>query len=67
MHETLACPGLRSNINGPSAIGDTGVLSLGATRVRSNRLSLATKYTLEAGSASTSNTGNLQALGLLNA
>ena len=60
MHETLACPGLRSNINGLSAIGDTGVLSLGATLVRSNRVSLSAKYTLEAGSGYTANTGNLQ-------
>ncbi len=46
--------------NGPSAIGDTGVLSLGATLVRSERLSLSAKYTLEAGSGYTANTGNLQ-------
>jgi outer membrane autotransporter protein len=46
--------------NGPSAINDTGVLSLGATLVRSNRVSLSAKYTLEAGSGYTANTGNLQ-------
>lgn len=46
--------------NGPSAISDTGVLSLGATLVRSERLSLSAKYTLEAGSGYTANTGNLQ-------
>ena len=47
--------------NGPSAINDTGVLNLGVTLVRSNRLSLSAKYTLEAGSGYTANTGNLQA------
>ncbi|WP_447588391.1 autotransporter domain-containing protein [Aquipseudomonas campi] len=47
--------------NGPSAINDTGVLNLGVTLVRSDRLSLAARYTLEAGSGYTANTGNLQA------
>jgi outer membrane autotransporter protein len=47
--------------SGPSAIDDTGVLSLGATLVRSSQLSLSAKYTLEAGSGYTANTGNLQA------
>ncbi|WP_454254246.1 autotransporter domain-containing protein [Pseudomonas sp. Marseille-Q8238] len=47
--------------NGPSAINDTGVLNLGLTLVRSDRLSLAARYTLEAGSGYTANTGNLQA------
>ena len=47
--------------NGPSAINDTGVLNLGVTLVRSNRLSLSAKYTLEAGSGYTANTGNIQA------
>lgn len=47
--------------NGPSAIKDTGVLKLGVTLVRSDRLSLSANYTLEAGSGYTANTGNVQA------
>lgn len=47
--------------NGPSAIKDTGVLNLGVTMVRSDRLSLSANYTLEAGSGYTANTGNVQA------
>lgn len=47
--------------NGPSTINDTGVLNFGLTLVRSDCLSVAARYTLEAGSGYTANPGNLQA------
>jgi len=46
---------------GPTAVRDTGVLSLGATLLRSDKLTLSAGYTLEKGSAYTSQTGSLLA------
>ncbi len=47
--------------DGQDAVKDTGVMTLGATLVKSDRLTLSAKYTLEAGDGYTSNTGNVQA------
>lgn len=46
---------------GPTAVRDTGVLSLAATLLRSDRLTLSAGYTLEKGSGYTSQTGSLLA------
>jgi outer membrane autotransporter protein len=46
---------------GPSPVKDTGVLSLGATLLRSDKLSLSAAYTLEKGGGYTSQTGSLLA------
>lgn len=46
---------------GPTPVKDTGVLSLGATLLRSDKLSLSAAYTLEKGSGYTSQTGSLLA------
>ncbi|MNR90977.1 Outer membrane protein B precursor [compost metagenome] len=46
---------------GAKPVKDTGVLSLGATLLRSNNLSLAVNYTLEQGGGYTSQTGSLLA------
>ncbi|MFJ2367269.1 autotransporter domain-containing protein [Pseudomonas sp. NPDC087697] len=45
---------------GAKAIDDTGVLALGVTLLHSENLSLGVKYTLEAASGYTANTGDVQ-------
>ncbi|MDR7283081.1 outer membrane autotransporter protein [Pseudomonas corrugata] len=45
---------------GAKPVDDTGVLALGVTLLRSNTLSLSAKYTLEAASGYTANTGDMQ-------
>ncbi|NWB89416.1 autotransporter outer membrane beta-barrel domain-containing protein [Pseudomonas gingeri] len=45
---------------GAKAIADTGVLALGVTLLHSENLSLGVKYTLEAASGYTANTGDVQ-------
>lgn len=46
---------------GPTPVKDTGVLSLGATLLRSDKLTLSAAYTLEKGGGYTSQTGSLLA------
>lgn len=46
---------------GPKPVKDTGVLSLGATLLRNDNLSLSVNYTLEQGGGYTSQTGSLLA------
>lgn len=50
----------RFNANGPSAIKDFGMLSLGVSILRNNQLNLSAEYTVEAGRGFTSSTGNLK-------
>lgn len=45
---------------GASPVENTGVMALGVTLLRSDNLSLAAKYTLEAGGGYTANTGDVQ-------
>jgi outer membrane autotransporter protein len=46
--------------SGAKPVDDTGVLALGVTLLRSSTLSLSAKYTLEAASGYTANTGDMQ-------